>query len=115
MSGSDTVYIYRKRRNIELFLVVLAQLIAVAGFLVTYWNIKEPFPQLWPFIAGLWLFLGVGAHLVVRVFLPYADPVLLPCALLLNGLGLVVINRLDLRARDTTMQLSSNSSGLFCR
>jgi cell division protein FtsW (lipid II flippase) len=43
---------------------------------------------------GLGLLAGVG-HLVVRKFAPYADPLLLPLATLLNGLGLVAIWRLD--------------------
>lgn len=47
--------------------------------------------------AGL-LALFLGAHLVVRFTAPYADPLLLPGAALLNGLGLVVIRRLDFEA-----------------
>ncbi|KPC87193.1 cell division protein FtsW, partial [Streptomyces sp. NRRL F-6602] len=43
---------------------------------------------------GLGLLAGVG-HIVVRRFAPYADPLLLPLATLLNGLGLVLIWRLD--------------------
>lgn len=44
--------------------------------------------------------LGLGAlagiaHLVVRRYAKYADPLLLPLATLLNGLGLVLIWRLD--------------------
>jgi len=38
---------------------------------------------------------GFIAHLIVRRFAPYADPLILPCVVFLNGLGLVMIRRLD--------------------
>lgn len=44
--------------------------------------------------------LFLAAHVAVRLVAPYADPLLLPCAALLNGLGLVIIRRLDLAAID---------------
>jgi cell division protein FtsW (lipid II flippase) len=42
--------------------------------------------------------LAIAAHIAVRIFAPFADPVLLPAAVALNGLGLVLIHRLDLGA-----------------
>ncbi|MBF6059381.1 FtsW/RodA/SpoVE family cell cycle protein [Nocardia terpenica] len=44
---------------------------------------------------GVFAVLTVLAHLAVRIFASKADPVLLPCVVLLNGLGLVIIDRLD--------------------
>ncbi len=49
-----------------------------------------------------YLALFAGAHLAIRRFAPYADPLLLPVVALLNGLGLVMIHRLDLAAGELT-------------
>lgn len=47
-----------------------------------------------PFLCGV-LALFVMAHVVVRRFAPNADPMILPVAVLLNGIGYVVIARLN--------------------
>ncbi len=44
---------------------------------------------------------------MIRRVAPYADPVLLPIAVLLNGLGLVMIHRLDLG-----IELQDKESGI---
>jgi cell division protein FtsW (lipid II flippase) len=44
--------------------------------------------------------LMICAHLAIRRFAPYADPLLLPLAALLNGLGIVMIYRLQLSGRN---------------
>ena len=43
-----------------------------------------------------YLALFGAAHYAVRRWMPYADPLILPCVAVLNGLGLVMIDRLDL-------------------
>ena len=45
---------------------------------------------------GALVVLALACHLVVRFKAPYADPVILPCVVALNGLGLAMIHRIDL-------------------
>ncbi|MET7850050.1 FtsW/RodA/SpoVE family cell cycle protein [Streptomyces avermitilis] len=83
------------RRNTELALLVFAVVIPVFAYANVGLAINEKVPPgLLSYGLGLALLAGVS-HLVVRKFAPYADPLLLPLATLLNGLGLVVIWRLD--------------------
>ncbi|MDX2597098.1 FtsW/RodA/SpoVE family cell cycle protein [Streptomyces sp. WI03-4A] len=83
------------RRNTELALLVFAVVIPVFAYANVGLAIDDSVPTgLLSYGLGLALLAGV-AHLAVRKFAPYADPLLLPLATLLNGLGLVVIWRLD--------------------
>ncbi|GAA4790446.1 FtsW/RodA/SpoVE family cell cycle protein [Streptomyces ziwulingensis] len=85
-----------RRRGIELALIVLAVLLSVFG----YCNVGlAQHGTLPPGAAGYGAGLGVLAllaHLAVRLRAPYADPLPLPIGVLLNGLGAVLIYRLDL-------------------
>lgn len=84
-----------KRRNAELLLLALAYLLGMFA----YANLGEVRSGSLP--GNFWTVgLGFGvllllAHLAVRWLAPYADPLLLPIAAGLNGIGLVLISRLD--------------------
>ncbi|MFF2958286.1 FtsW/RodA/SpoVE family cell cycle protein [Streptomyces sp. NPDC057963] len=83
------------RRNTELMMMVFAIAISVFAYANVGLAIDGKLPSgMFGYGAGL-ILLGGVAHLVVRKFASYADPLLLPLATLLNGLGLVLIWRLD--------------------
>ncbi|MEU3191534.1 MULTISPECIES: FtsW/RodA/SpoVE family cell cycle protein [Streptomyces] len=83
------------RRNTELAMLVFAVLVPVFAYANVGLAINDELPSgMLGYGFGMVLLAGVG-HLVVRRYAPYADPLLLPLATLLNGLGLVLIWRLD--------------------
>ena len=86
----------RKRRGIELVLVVYALLITFGAFALVDLNVNGALSGRFSVLAGVCVGLAAVAHIAVRWRLPYADPLLLPCVVLLNGLGLVMIHRIDL-------------------
>lgn len=87
---------YRKRRGVEAFMLVFAVALGWGGYLITHLNQDAELPRQWPWALGVLLGMAVVLHLVVRWRVPYADPLILPLVMLLNGLGLAMIHRLDL-------------------
>ncbi|AKU14926.1 FtsW/RodA/SpoVE family cell cycle protein [Luteipulveratus mongoliensis] len=92
----------RTRRNTELVLLAFA----IGIVLLAYANVGMAVQDRVPADLGT-LGIGIGViamvfHLVLRWRASYADPLLLPIATLLNGLGLVMIHRIDL-ANDKTI------------
>ncbi|MFH8567670.1 FtsW/RodA/SpoVE family cell cycle protein [Streptomyces sp. NPDC017993] len=93
------------RRNTELAMLIFAVLIAVFAYINVGLAKDGSVPAgVIGYGLGLGLLAGV-THLVVRKWAPYADPLMLPLATLLNGLGLVFIWRLDQEPQITTDQL----------
>lgn len=84
------------RRNSELALLCFATLIVGVALLIVEANQERGLS--WDLLTYTvaFLVLFVCAHLAIRRFAPFADPLLLPVVALLNGLGLVLIHRLDL-------------------
>jgi cell division protein FtsW (lipid II flippase) len=99
--GIDTpVAMPRGRRHTELLMLVFA----VAAVAFAYGNVGLGLKGRLP--AGMIQYclgfaaLVLVAHLAVRRFAPWADPLLLPLAALMNGLGIVMIYRLQEVGRD---------------
>ncbi|WP_031003046.1 FtsW/RodA/SpoVE family cell cycle protein [Streptomyces sp. NRRL F-5727] len=100
------------RRNTELALLGFAVAIPVFAYLNVGLALDGEVPAgMLGYGLGLAL-LATVAHLVVRKWAPYADPLLLPLATLLNGMGLVLIWRLDQSPRliATSMRLYKSFS-----
>ncbi|WET79725.1 FtsW/RodA/SpoVE family cell cycle protein [Amycolatopsis sp. QT-25] len=93
-----------KRRGTELVLLAFATFIVTVALVLVEANQEQELTS-----SIIWLglsYLGVltAAHLAVRRWAPYADPVILPCVALLNGLGLVMIHRIDLALAERAVQ-----------
>lgn len=84
------------RRNAELLLLGFAALITAVALLIVEANQEQGIG--WDLAQYIIAYLALfgAAHVAIRRFAPYADPLLLPVVALLNGLGLVLIHRLDL-------------------
>lgn len=86
----------RLLRNLELALLVFAMAISALAVMIVEWGVLGHLANtlLWPEI-GLAV-LVIGLHIVVRLRAPDADPLLLPIAVALNGIGIAEIYRIDL-------------------
>ena len=97
-------FVHRRRRGAELFLLILALAVGIGAYAAVGIGVEGEVPtNIIGYGAGL-AALAIGAHIVVRLVAPYADPVLLPVVTALNGLGLAVIYRLDLVYRDNPLK-----------
>jgi cell division protein FtsW (lipid II flippase) len=94
--GTATGTAVPKRRGTEAALLGFSVLITLVAQcivdLTVTGSLSTELATFGAWITALW----VVAHLVVRRWAPYADPLLLPAVALLVGLGLAVIHRLDL-------------------
>jgi cell division protein FtsW (lipid II flippase) len=89
-------FVHRRRRGAELFLLVLALAVGIGAYAAVGIGVQGEVPADLLGYGGWLAALVIGAHVVIRLVAPYADPVLLPVVAALNGLGLAVIHRIDL-------------------
>lgn len=84
-----------QHRNLELALALFAVVISLGGWVTGDLAMNDRLPTGLAVYGGGFTALVVVAHLAVRRFARYADPLILPIAVLLSGFGLVLLNRLD--------------------
>ncbi len=95
---------FKARRRTELGLLVTASVIIIAAYtLMILGNTSKVPTDVGPLLAAI-LALGAVAHIANRILAPSAHPVILPIAFLLNGLGYVMITRIDLATLPPTMR-----------
>lgn len=86
----------RTYRLAELGLLILAIAVATSAYALVGLGVEDTIPaNVYGYAAWL-AALGVILHIIVWIKAKYADPVLVPIAVLLNGLGLAMIYRVDL-------------------
>jgi cell division protein FtsW (lipid II flippase) len=89
-----------RRRSTELWMMLFAVGVVLFAFLNVVGSLKDQhlssvFEYMVAFLA-----IVLVAHAAIRLWAPYADPLLLPIATVLNGLGIVMIYRLNQVGRD---------------
>jgi cell division protein FtsW (lipid II flippase) len=90
----------RPYRLAELGLLILAIAIATVAYALVGLGVEGTIPANVYGYAGWLAALGLTIHIVVWIKAKYADPVLVPIAVLLNGLGLAMIYRVDLGRKE---------------
>lgn len=94
-NSREAVPLPRGRRGAELAMLCFAVLIMAFAYIAAGLGLNGHVPPgLVTYVAGFALLMAL-AHLAVRRLAPWSDPLLLPLAALLNGLGIVMIYRLQ--------------------
>jgi cell division protein FtsW (lipid II flippase) len=124
VQAAPVAVVHRKRRGSELLLLVLALAIGVGAYAIVGVARQGAVPPNILTYGGGLTALAAGAHVVVRYLAPYADPVLLPVVVALNGLGLAMLYRIDISLAasgdpagpfaPSQLMWSAVGVGLFC-
>jgi len=89
----------RGRRRTELVMLGFAVIVMLLAEAAVGLGLRGKLPAL-PIAVVVFAILMLCGHVAIRRFAPHADPLLLPLAALLNGLGIVMIYRLQLSGRN---------------
>jgi cell division protein FtsW (lipid II flippase) len=94
-ASAEAVPMTRGRRRTELLMLAFAVLVVVLAYAATGLGLNGKIPASLPAYCAGFAVIMLVAHLAVRWLAPWADPLMLPLAALLNGLGVVMIYRLQ--------------------
>ena len=100
VNGQPPEEVVTNRRSTELWMMLFACGIVAFAFANTAASLKDQHLSNIAEYMIAFLVIVFGAHLAIRRWAPYADPLLLPIATVLNGLGIVMIYRLNQAGRD---------------
>lgn len=90
------VFVPRRRRGAELFLLLIALALGIGAYALVGLGTADEIPTDIGWYAAQLVAMALLCHVVVRLRAPYADPVILPAVVALNGLGLAMIHRIDI-------------------
>ena len=95
------------RRRTELIMLVFAFALVLFAFANVGYSLKGTLPAgIFEYMAAF-VVIVLAAHLVMRRFAPWADPLLLPLAALLNGLSIVMMYRLGAQGHPPPISAST--------
>jgi cell division protein FtsW (lipid II flippase) len=92
---ADPVPLPKGRRRTELLMLGFAVAVVAFADAAVGLGLNGSIPASLPAYVGGFALIMLGAHLCVRWLAPWADPLMLPLAALLNGLGVIMIYRLQ--------------------
>ncbi|TDE98728.1 FtsW/RodA/SpoVE family cell cycle protein [Occultella glacieicola] len=87
----------RTGRGVEIGLLLLALTLGIGAYALVGLATGDALPPGFGGYAATLAGIAVGLHLILRWRAPYADPLILPIVMALNGIGLAMIHRIDLR------------------
>ncbi len=110
--GNPPIPVAPGRRGAELIMLVFSFALVAFAFANVGYSLKGRLPASMAEDLAAFIVIMVAAHLAVRRFAPWSDPLLLPLAATLNGLGLVMTYRLAAQGNLLSSPLSSSATDI---
>jgi cell division protein FtsW (lipid II flippase) len=102
----------RSRRRTELVMLVFGFALVAFAFANVGYSLQGKLPSPVAKYLIAFMVITVLGHVAVRRLAPWADPLLLPLAALLNGLGIVMTYRLAQQGKLLSAPLSPSATGI---